>query len=153
MIYTRQMKLLKLRLRLSMHSPCPRGRALMWSASITSSAIVATLSAFVARHFSVPWSGWFCGLPCSGLGHAGEQLDESHRRLLQRATRSLSILDRERIPHLRNSFHVIGAAGQTTVRARPHRAYGNSVLPSRHLAAPPDQIPCPLDDSRVRPHP
>src|SRR5690348_2064494 len=118
MIYTRQMKLLKLRLRLSMHSAFPRGRALMRSACVTSSAIVPTLSAFVARHFGVPWSGRFVVLPSSGLG--------------QGATRSLSILDWERIPHLRNSLHVIGAAGQTTVRARPDRAYENSVLPSRH---------------------
>jgi hypothetical protein len=49
--------------------------------------------------------------------------------------------------------HVIGAAGQTTVRARPDRACGNSVLPTRHLVASPDQVPGPSDDSRLRPHP
>ena len=47
--------------KLSMHSASPRGRALMWSAGVTSSATVPTLSAFVARDFGVPWSGWFCG--------------------------------------------------------------------------------------------
>jgi hypothetical protein len=91
--------------------------------------------------------------PVLGLGHVGEQLNESHRRLLQSATLSLPILDRERIPHPCNSFHAIGAAGQTTARGRPDRACGNSVLPTRHLVESPDQIPGPSDDSRGRPHP
>jgi hypothetical protein len=96
-------------------------------------------------------SGQFC--PVLGLGHVGEQLNESHRRLLQSATLSLPILDRERIPHPCNSFHAIGAAGQTTARGRPDRACGNSVLPTRHLVESPDQIPGPSADSRRRPHP
>src|SRR6266581_2510661 len=43
--------------------------------------------------------------------------------------------------------------GQTTARGCPDRAYGNTVLPSRHLAGLPDEIPAPSDDSRGRPHP
>ena len=50
-------------------------------------------------------------------------------------------------------LQVIGVAGRTTVRGRPDRAYGNSVLPRRRLAEFLDQIPGPLDDSRERPNP
>jgi hypothetical protein len=50
-------------------------------------------------------------------------------------------------------LQVIGVAGRTTVRGRPDRAYGNSVLPRRRLAEFLDHIPGPLDDSRERPHP
>jgi hypothetical protein len=49
-------------------------------------------------------------------------------------------------------LQVIGAAGRTTVRGRPDRAYGNSVLPRRRLAEFLDQIPAALDDSRERLH-
>src|SRR5713226_4818194 len=52
-----------------------------------------------------------------------------------------------------NVLQVIGAVGRTTAHGRPDRAYGNSVLPRRHLAEFLDQIPGPLDDSRERPHP
>jgi hypothetical protein len=46
--------------KLSMQSASPVARALMWSAGVTSSAIVPTLSAFIAWRSHVPWSGWFC---------------------------------------------------------------------------------------------
>jgi hypothetical protein len=52
--------------KLSMHSASPRGRALMWSAGVTSSATVPTLSAFVARTSVFPGAGGFVVLPCSG---------------------------------------------------------------------------------------
>ena len=50
-------------------------------------------------------------------------------------------------------LQVIGVAGRTTVRGRPDRARGNSVLPTRHLVESPDQILGLSDDSRGRPHP
>ena len=50
-------------------------------------------------------------------------------------------------------LQVIGAAGRTTARGGPDRAYENSVLPRQHLAEFLDQIPGPSDDSRERPHP
>jgi hypothetical protein len=31
----------------------------MWSAGVTSSAIIPTLGVFMAWRFGVPWSGWF----------------------------------------------------------------------------------------------
>jgi hypothetical protein len=43
-------------------------------------------------------------------------------------------------------LQVTGAAGRTTDRGHPDRAYGNSVLPRRRLAEFLDQIPGPLDD-------
>ena len=46
--------------KLSMQNATPGGRALMWSAGVTSSAIIPSLSAFVAWRSGVPWSGWFC---------------------------------------------------------------------------------------------
>jgi len=45
--------------KLSMQDASPAARALMWSAGVTSSAIVPTLSAFIAWRSRVPWSGWF----------------------------------------------------------------------------------------------
>jgi hypothetical protein len=46
--------------KLSMQGVSPGARALMWSAGVTSSAVVPTLSAFLAWRSGVPWSGWFC---------------------------------------------------------------------------------------------
>ena len=46
--------------KLSMQNVSPRARALMWSAGVTSSAVIPTLSAFLAWRSGVPWSGWFC---------------------------------------------------------------------------------------------
>ena len=46
--------------KLSMQNASPGGRALMWSAGVTSSAIIPSLSAFVAWRSGVPSSGWFC---------------------------------------------------------------------------------------------
>jgi hypothetical protein len=45
--------------KLSMQQARPAARALMWSAGVTSSAIVPTLAALWAWHGGVPWSGWF----------------------------------------------------------------------------------------------
>jgi hypothetical protein len=45
--------------KLSMQSVSPGARALMWSAGVTSSAIIPTLGAFWAWLSGVPWSGWF----------------------------------------------------------------------------------------------
>jgi len=45
--------------KLSMQSVSPAARALMWSAGVTSSAVIPTLSAFLAWRSGVPWSGWF----------------------------------------------------------------------------------------------
>jgi hypothetical protein len=45
--------------KLSMQSASPGARALMWSAGVTSSAIIPTLSAFWAWRFGVPWSRLF----------------------------------------------------------------------------------------------
>src|SRR5579863_1314587 len=45
--------------KLSMRKASPAAKALMWSAGVTSSAVVPTLSVFVAWRFGVPWSGWF----------------------------------------------------------------------------------------------
>ncbi len=42
---------------------------------------------------------------------------------------------------------------QTTARGRPDRAYGNTVLPRRHLAGFRDEILFLSDDSRERRHP
>jgi hypothetical protein len=44
----------------SMQNVSPQARALMWSAGVTSSASLPTLSAFLAWRSGVPWSGWFC---------------------------------------------------------------------------------------------
>ena len=46
--------------KLSMQNVSPRARALMWSAGVTSSAIIPTLGALWAWLSGVPWSGWFC---------------------------------------------------------------------------------------------
>jgi hypothetical protein len=45
--------------KVSMHSASSRAKALMWSAGVTSSAIIPTLSSFFAWHSGVPRSGWF----------------------------------------------------------------------------------------------
>jgi hypothetical protein len=45
--------------KLSMQSASPAAKALMWSAGVTSSAVVPTLSVFLAWRSRVPWSGWF----------------------------------------------------------------------------------------------
>lgn len=45
--------------KLSMQNASPAAKALMWSAGVTSSAVVPTLSVFVAWRSGVPWSGWF----------------------------------------------------------------------------------------------
>src|SRR5713226_7756709 len=45
--------------KLSMQNVGPGARALMWSAGVTSSAVIPTLSAFLAWRSGVPWSGWF----------------------------------------------------------------------------------------------
>ena len=45
--------------RSSMHEVSPVAKALMWSAGVTSSAVVPTLSALVAWRSGVPLSGWF----------------------------------------------------------------------------------------------
>jgi hypothetical protein len=44
----------------SMQNARPVAKALMWSAGVTSSAVIPTLGAFVAWRSGVPWSGWFC---------------------------------------------------------------------------------------------
>lgn len=46
--------------KLSMQNASPRARALMWSAGVTSSAIIPTLGALWAWRSGIPWSGWFC---------------------------------------------------------------------------------------------
>jgi hypothetical protein len=46
--------------KISTQNVSPRAIALMWSAGVTSSAVIPTLSAFLAWRFGVPWSGWFC---------------------------------------------------------------------------------------------
>lgn len=46
--------------RLSMQRVRPVARALMWSAGVTSSAVLPTLAALWAWHSGVPWSGGFC---------------------------------------------------------------------------------------------
>ena len=45
--------------KVSMQSASPRAKALMWSAGVTSSAILPTLGAFVAWRCRIPGSGWF----------------------------------------------------------------------------------------------
>jgi hypothetical protein len=45
--------------KLSMQNASPAAKALMWSAGVTSSAILPTLGAFVAWRSRVPGSGWF----------------------------------------------------------------------------------------------
>jgi hypothetical protein len=45
--------------KLSMQNVSPGARALMWSAGVTSSAIIPTLGAFWAWRSGVPWSGLF----------------------------------------------------------------------------------------------
>jgi hypothetical protein len=45
--------------KLSMQNVSPSARALMWSAGVTSSAVIPTLSVFLAWRFGLPWSGWF----------------------------------------------------------------------------------------------
>ena len=46
--------------KISMQSISPGAVALMWSAGVTSSAVIPTLSAFLAWRSGVPGSGWFC---------------------------------------------------------------------------------------------
>jgi len=46
--------------KVSMQSVSPRAVALMWSAGVTSSAVIPTLSGFLAWRSGVSWSGWFC---------------------------------------------------------------------------------------------
>jgi hypothetical protein len=43
----------------SMQNASPRARAIMWSAGVTSSAVVPTLGVLWARHSGVPWSKLF----------------------------------------------------------------------------------------------
>ena len=45
--------------KVSMQDASPKAKALMWSAGVTSSAIVPALSVFVAWGSGVPGSGWF----------------------------------------------------------------------------------------------
>jgi hypothetical protein len=45
--------------RASMQEVSPTARAVMWSAGVTSSAIVPTFGAFSAWRFGVPWGGLF----------------------------------------------------------------------------------------------
>jgi len=44
----------------SMQAASPRAKALMWSAGVTSSAVVPTLSAFFAWRIGAPFGRWFC---------------------------------------------------------------------------------------------
>ena len=46
--------------KVSMQSVSPGGKALMWSAGVTASAIIPTFAALCAWLSAVPWSGWFC---------------------------------------------------------------------------------------------
>lgn len=46
--------------KVSMQNASPVGKALMWSAGVTSSAVIPTFGAFVAWRYGVPMSGWFC---------------------------------------------------------------------------------------------
>ena len=46
--------------KMSMQSVSPGAVALMWSAGVTSSAVIPTLSAFLAWRSGVPRSKWFC---------------------------------------------------------------------------------------------
>ena len=46
--------------KISMQNARPAAKALMWSAGVTSSAVIPTLGAFVAWGYGVPWSGAFC---------------------------------------------------------------------------------------------
>ena len=46
--------------KLSMQNASPGAKAVMWSAGVTSSAIIPTLAALWAWRSRVPWSGWFC---------------------------------------------------------------------------------------------
>jgi len=46
--------------KLSMQNVSPGAKALMWSAGVTSSAVIPTLGAFLAWRSGVPRSGWFC---------------------------------------------------------------------------------------------
>lgn len=46
--------------KLSMQDASPGARAFMWSAGVTSSAVIPTLGAFLAWRSGVPGSGWFC---------------------------------------------------------------------------------------------
>ena len=45
--------------KLSMQEVSPEARALMWSAGVTSSAMIPTVGAFSAWRFSIPWSSSF----------------------------------------------------------------------------------------------
>jgi hypothetical protein len=65
--------------KISMQNVSPGARALMWSAGVTSSAIIPTLGAFWAWRSGVPWSGLFSVCAVLGLGNVGEQLDKSYR--------------------------------------------------------------------------
>ena len=46
--------------KVSMQRTSPVGKALMWSAGVTASAIIPTFAALYAWMSAVPWSGWFC---------------------------------------------------------------------------------------------
>jgi hypothetical protein len=46
--------------KVSMQNATPRAKALMWSAGVTSTAIIPTLGAFAAWIYGVLWGGWFC---------------------------------------------------------------------------------------------
>jgi len=46
--------------KVSMESASPGAKALMWSAGVTSSAIIPTFAALCAWLWAVPRSGWFC---------------------------------------------------------------------------------------------
>jgi hypothetical protein len=45
--------------KLSMQNISSKARALMWSAGVTSSAVIPTAGVFWAWRCGVPWSGWF----------------------------------------------------------------------------------------------
>jgi len=79
----------------SMQNASPGARALMWSAGVTSSAIIPALSAFMAWRSGVPWSGWFClfalgwalGTLASNWTSRTGDYSKARRALQQRQTR------------------------------------------------------------------
>ena len=63
-----------------MQNVSPGARALMWSAGVTSSAIIPILGTLWARRFGIPWSKLFFLFALFwALGTFGEQLDKSYR--------------------------------------------------------------------------